>query len=49
MIFQEIPEYKAIKDIQNYFTLSKITFSSLYYDYKPFTDPTEWFPPFKCE
>ncbi|KAF5300365.1 hypothetical protein FQR65_LT00986 [Abscondita terminalis] len=46
---QEIPEYKAINDLQNYFITSKTNFWNLYYDYKPYTDPTDWFPPFKAQ
>ncbi|KAK5639713.1 hypothetical protein RI129_012205 [Pyrocoelia pectoralis] len=47
--FQEIPEYKAINDLQNYFTTSKTNFWNLYYNYKPYTDPSDWFPPFKAQ
>ncbi|KAK4871887.1 hypothetical protein RN001_016011 [Aquatica leii] len=46
---QEIPEYKAINDLQNYFITSKTNFWNLYYDYKPYTDPSDWFPPFKAQ
>uniref|UniRef100_A0A1Y1LL77 Vitellogenin domain-containing protein n=1 Tax=Photinus pyralis TaxID=7054 RepID=A0A1Y1LL77_PHOPY len=47
--FQEIPEYKAINDLQNYFTTSKTNFWNFYYDYKPYTDSSDWFPPFKAQ
>ncbi|KAF5274562.1 hypothetical protein FQA39_LY07174 [Lamprigera yunnana] len=46
---QEIPEYKAINDLQNYFATSKTNFWNLYYDYKPYTDTADWFPPFKAQ
>ncbi|GLH12107.1 Apolipophorins, partial [Gryllus bimaculatus] len=44
--FEEIPEYKAINDLQNYFVSSNITFWTLYYEYKPYTEPSNWLPPF---
>ncbi|XP_018566495.1 uncharacterized protein LOC108907336 [Anoplophora glabripennis] len=45
--FKEIPEIKAIYDLQKYLEASKISFWNLYYDYKPFVNPEEWLPPFK--
>ncbi|XP_066998183.2 uncharacterized protein Apoltp [Anabrus simplex] len=47
--FEEIPEYKAISDLQNYFVTSNTTFWTLYYEYKPYTEPSNWLPPFKGE
>lgn len=38
---------KAIYDLQNIFETSRISFWDFYYDYKPYTDPSEWLPPFK--
>lgn len=45
--FQEIPEYKAIRDMGSYFTASNTTFWTLYYQFKPLTEPSNWLPPFK--
>lgn len=45
--FQEIPEYRAITDMRSYFVTSNTTFWSLYYQYKPYTEPSNWLPPFK--
>lgn len=44
---QEIPEFKTIYRAQNYFAVSKASFWNFYRDYKPFTDPSDWFPPFQ--
>lgn len=45
--FQEIPEYRAITDMGSYFVASNTTFWTLYYHYKPYTEPSNWLPPFK--
>lgn len=45
--FQEIAEYRAISDIRSYFVTSNMTFWTLYYQYKPYTEPSSWLPPFK--
>lgn len=45
--FQEIPEYRAITDVGSYFATSNATFWTLYYQFKPYTEPSNWFPPFK--
>lgn len=45
--FQEIPEYRAIVDMKTYFATSNTTFWTLYYQYKPYTEPANWLPPFK--
>nr|XP_023014255.1 uncharacterized protein LOC111504020 [Leptinotarsa decemlineata] len=45
--FKEIPEIKKIYDILGYLEVAQISFWNLYYDYKLFTDPSEWMPPFK--
>ena len=45
--FQEIPEYRAIVDMKTYFTTSNTTFWTIYYQYKPYTEPANWLPPFK--
>ncbi|KAK9887248.1 hypothetical protein WA026_021099 [Henosepilachna vigintioctopunctata] len=47
--FHEIPEMKALYDIQNFFVASHSNFWNIYYDYKPYTDPSEWLPPFKAQ
>ncbi|KAK2581438.1 hypothetical protein KPH14_005113 [Odynerus spinipes] len=47
--FQEIPEYRAIADMGSYFVTSNTTFWSLYYQYKPYTEPSNWLPPFKAQ
>ncbi|KAF7992093.1 hypothetical protein HCN44_001418 [Aphidius gifuensis] len=47
--FQEIPEYRTIVDMRNYFTISNSTFWNLYYRYRPYTDPYNWLPPFKAQ
>ncbi|XP_066586148.1 uncharacterized protein Apoltp [Prorops nasuta] len=47
--FQEIPEYRAISDMGNFFVTSNTTFWSLYYQYKPYTEPSNWLPPFKAQ
>ncbi|XP_043484877.1 apolipophorins [Leptopilina heterotoma] len=46
--FQEIPEYRAITDVGSYFATSNATFWTLYYQFKPYTEPSNWFPPFKA-
>lgn len=45
--FQEIPEIRAIMDIRKYFVVSNTTFWSLYYQYKPYSELSNWLPPFK--
>jgi len=45
--FQEIPEIRAITDIKTYFVTSNTTFWSLYYQYKPYSELSNWLPPFK--
>lgn len=45
--FQEIPEIRAITDIKIYFVTSNTTFWSLYYQYKPYSELSNWLPPFK--
>ncbi|XP_049847119.1 uncharacterized protein LOC126299332 [Schistocerca gregaria] len=45
--FEEIPEYKKLSDMQNYFSTSNTTFWTLYYEYKSLIDPSNWLPPFK--
>lgn len=45
--FQEIAEYRAITDMRAYFATSNTTFWTLYYQYKPYTEPSTWLPPFK--
>ncbi|XP_072402619.1 uncharacterized protein Apoltp isoform X1 [Diabrotica undecimpunctata] len=45
--FKEIPEIKRIFDIQSYLEETELSFWNLYYDYKPYTDPNDWLPPFK--
>ncbi|KAF7273800.1 hypothetical protein GWI33_013508, partial [Rhynchophorus ferrugineus] len=43
----EIPEIKLFYDVYKYLSTSESSFWSFYYDYKPYTDPGEWLPPFK--
>ncbi|XP_056647213.1 uncharacterized protein LOC130451874 [Diorhabda sublineata] len=45
--FKEIPEIKKIFDIMSYLEETELSFWNLYYDYKPYTDPNDWLPPFK--
>ncbi|XP_011308401.1 uncharacterized protein Apoltp isoform X2 [Fopius arisanus] len=47
--FQEIPEYRAIIDLRDYFTTSNATFWTLYYRFRPYTDPYNLLPPFKAQ
>nr|QGV11544.1 Vg4 [Tetrastichus brontispae] len=47
--FQEIPEYKAIRDMGSYFAASNTTFWTLYYQFKPLTEPSNWLPPFRAQ
>lgn len=47
--FEEIPEYKVITDVQNFFSSSNTSIWSLYYDLKPICDANMWLPPFKCK
>ncbi|EZA49996.1 Apolipophorins [Ooceraea biroi] len=47
--FQEIPEIRAITDIKMYFVTSNTTFWSLYYQYKPYSELSNWLPPFKAQ
>ncbi|XP_058800590.1 uncharacterized protein LOC131669586 [Phymastichus coffea] len=47
--FQEIPEYRAIRDTGSYFAASNTTFWTLYYQFKPFTEPSNWLPPFRAQ
>ncbi|XP_055591953.1 uncharacterized protein LOC129743787 [Uranotaenia lowii] len=45
--FEEIPEYKFITDVQDFFSGSNTTLWSLYSELKPYTDSKMWLPPFK--
>ncbi|XP_024879673.1 uncharacterized protein LOC112459670 [Temnothorax curvispinosus] len=47
--FHEIPEIRAISDIRTYFVTSNTTFWSLYYQYKPYSELSNWLPPFKAQ
>ncbi|XP_029160980.1 apolipophorins isoform X2 [Nylanderia fulva] len=47
--FHEIPEIRAIVDMKKYFVTSNTTFWSLYYQYKPYSELTNWLPPFKAQ
>mgnify|MGYP006989417296 FL=1 len=47
--FEEIPEYRAVANFQNYLAFSNKTFWTFYHEYKPYTEIQNWFPPFKCE
>lgn len=45
--FEEIPEYRVVAELQNHLTLSNKTFWAFYYEYKPYTEVSNWLPPFK--
>ncbi|CAH1158795.1 unnamed protein product [Phyllotreta striolata] len=45
--FKEIPEIKKIFDLQSFFEETELSFWNLYYDYKPWLNPSEILPPFK--
>lgn len=45
--FHEIPEIRAIADVKTYFVTSNTTFWNLYYQYKPYSELSNWLPPFK--
>lgn len=45
--FEEIPEYKLLMKVQEFFAGSNFSIWNLYYEYKPYTDPHSWLPPFK--
>ncbi|XP_014467442.1 PREDICTED: uncharacterized protein LOC106740686 [Dinoponera quadriceps] len=47
--FHEIPELRAIADLKTYFVTSNTTFWGLYYQYKPYSDLSNWLPPFKAQ
>ncbi|KAG7207006.1 hypothetical protein KM043_000897 [Ampulex compressa] len=47
--FHEIPEFRAIADMKSYFVTSNMTFWSIYYQYKPYTETTNWLPPFRAQ
>lgn len=46
--FDEIPEYKFITDVQDFFSGSNTTLWTMYYAMKPYTDTKMWLPPFKA-
>ncbi|GAB0088507.1 uncharacterized protein DMENIID0001_029540 [Sergentomyia squamirostris] len=46
--FEEIPEYKLINDVQNYFAGSNFSFWLALYEVKRQLDPNIWFPPYKA-
>ncbi|XP_025989321.2 uncharacterized protein LOC105195312 [Solenopsis invicta] len=45
----EIPEIRAIANVRTYFVISNTTFWSLYYQYKPYSELSNWLPPFKAQ
>lgn len=45
--FEEIPEYRAVAELQSYLAFSNKTFWAFYHEYKPYTEIQNWFPPFK--
>ncbi|XP_069692884.1 uncharacterized protein Apoltp isoform X2 [Periplaneta americana] len=47
--FEEIPEYRAINEVQAYFIASNFTFWNLFYKYRPLLDPSCWLPPFRAQ
>ncbi|KAF4531743.1 hypothetical protein B566_EDAN015189 [Ephemera danica] len=46
--FEEIPEYKAMVEIHNYFSPTNKSLWHYYNEYKPYADITNWLPPFKA-
>lgn len=48
-LFEEIPEYKLVGDVQNYFAGTNFSIWSIYYEYKRYMDPNTWLPPFKAQ
>ncbi|XP_062546026.1 uncharacterized protein LOC134212310 [Armigeres subalbatus] len=46
--FDEIPEYKFLTDIQDFFAGSNTTIWTIYSELKPYTDTKMWLPPFKA-
>ncbi|XP_050528812.1 uncharacterized protein LOC126898616 isoform X2 [Daktulosphaira vitifoliae] len=46
--YEEIPEYKIVTKMLSMFAPSNVTFWFLYYNLMPFTDYTNWFPPFRA-
>lgn len=48
-LFEEIPEYKLVGDIQSYFAGSNFSIWGIYYEYKRYMDPDNWLPPFKAQ
>nr|CAD7457748.1 unnamed protein product [Timema tahoe] len=47
--FEEIPEYKYLASIQEYFDTSNTTFWSIYHDYNYYSESSNWLPPFKAQ
>lgn len=46
--FEEIPEYRFVGDVQDFFTGSNTTIWSLYSGLRHYTDAKMWLPPFKA-
>ncbi|PNF28889.1 hypothetical protein B7P43_G03854 [Cryptotermes secundus] len=47
--FEEIPEYRALNELQSYFVMSNFTFWNIFYKYRTLLDPACWLPPFKAD
>ncbi|CAH0561935.1 unnamed protein product [Brassicogethes aeneus] len=45
--YQEIPEIKALYALKDYFSVSELSFWNFYNNYRQYTDPSDWMPPFK--
>lgn len=48
-LFEEIPEFKLVGNVQNAFAGTNFSVWSLYYEYKRYMDPDTWLPPFKSQ
>lgn len=48
-LFEEIPEFKMVGNVQSFFASSNFSIWSLYYEYKRYMDPDTWLPPFKSQ
>ncbi|VVC30431.1 Hypothetical protein CINCED_3A001550 [Cinara cedri] len=46
--YEEIPEYKLVTKMLSMLAPSNVTFWFLYYNLMPFTDYTNWLPPFRA-
>lgn len=47
-LFEEVPEYKMLIDVQSFFASSNFSLWGLYYDINRWMDISTWLPPFKA-